>query len=99
MYAAIRKYKTSSAEIFVGRVKDGFVPLISQEKGFMQYCLIETGKNEITTITMFDTKEGADTSNKVAAEWVLKNVSTLILNLDITQGEVMVHKPHLTKTK
>jgi hypothetical protein len=99
MYTAIRRYKTNSAEMFVGRVREGFVPLISREKGFMEYCLIETGENEVTAITMFDTKEGADASNRVAADWVLKNISTLIVRLEITQGEVMVHKVQIARTR
>ena len=60
----------------------------------MNYYLIQADRdsNEITTVSIFDTKEHALASDKVAAEWIIKNdLSKYLVTVpEITSGEVKV---------
>ena len=78
MYVVIRSYSgEDAAEIFdlieerVDEVKD----LISDVPGFVNYAAFRTPDGG-TAVTVCQDKEGADASTRVAAKWVLENVST-----------------------
>jgi hypothetical protein len=45
--------------------------------GFHAYRIIDSGNYELATMTAFETKEGADASDKKAREWVNANFSDL----------------------
>jgi heme-degrading monooxygenase HmoA len=88
MFTSIRKYKVTrgSAEDLARRVREGFVPLVRQIRGFRGYYLLDGGPDVLITVSMFDSADDALASNEAAAEWVRDNV------LEFTKGlpEVMV---------
>jgi heme-degrading monooxygenase HmoA len=88
MFSSIRKYtvKRGSVEELARRVREGFVPLVRDMKGFRGYYLINGGPDVLITISVFDSADEAFVSNEKAADWVRNNV------LESTRGlpEVMV---------
>ena len=93
MYASIRRYKSSSSEEVLRRVKKGFVAIISKAPGFVAYYSLNAGKGALLSVSIFETKAQAEESNRLAAEWVKKNVVPLMAGPpEITEGEVGVHK-------
>jgi len=92
MYASIRRYKTSSAAEVTRRVNEGFVPRISNIVGFLAYYVIDTGEGVLASVSVFETKEGEEESNRVAADWVKEALSGLLGPVEITAGEVLAHK-------
>jgi heme-degrading monooxygenase HmoA len=88
VFTTIRKYKVrkGAVEQLARRVREGFVPLVRQMPGFQSYYLIDGGRDELTTISMFETADAALASNEKAADWVRNNV------LESTRGmpEVIV---------
>ncbi len=102
MYASIRRYKikTGNKEKLSRLVKDDFVPLISGLPGFIDYYAIDAGADYWASLSVFNTQAGAEESNKMAADWVKKNVAGLIVGpVDITTGDVVVHETIGLKTK
>ena len=97
MYASIRQYKTKSPTEVADRVKD-FLPIIKKEPGFIAYYAIDTGKNTVASVSVFETETGAEESNEVAAKWVRKNLSSLLDEPRIAVGNVLAHKVLTTET-
>jgi hypothetical protein len=48
------------------------------------------GEGMLASVSVFETKEGEEESNKVAASWV-KSLSGMLGPVEITAGEVVAH--------
>lgn len=98
MFASIRRYKikTGEKERLNRLVKNEFVPLISGLRGFIDYYGIDAGADYWASLSVFDTRAGAEESNRTAADWVKKNLAGLIVGpVEITEGDVVVHMTEL----
>ena len=91
MYASIRKYTAESPAELVHLVKEQFIPRISKLSGFLSYYVIDLGKG-VATISIFQTKEGQEESNKVAAAFVKESLSGKLGPVEIAAGEVLAHR-------
>jgi len=95
MYAAIRRYTYERGNLneMSALVERSFLPAVSQIAGFVAYYVIDSGMGTLTTVTVFETRDGADKSVRLAAEWTAKNLADVGLSRpQITAGEVRVHK-------
>ena len=93
MYAAIRqvKAKAGKADELAQRIK-GAVPIISGVSGFMGYYVIYSPDDTVTAITIFNTVEGAQESNRRALAWIEKNLGPFVIGpATATAGPVIVH--------
>ena len=92
MYASIRKYKTDAPGLVIPLIRNEFLPLIKALPGFVNYFLIESeaDSSDMTTVSIFESKEGAIASSKLAAEWIQNKdfVKHLMFAPEITSGEV-----------
>ena len=89
MFATIRKYKTDSVMEVARRVNEEFLPIISNVPGFIAYYAIDTGEGTVASISIFDSTNGAEESNKRAASWIKENIETLVKKPEIMMGEIM----------
>jgi antibiotic biosynthesis monooxygenase len=96
MYVAIRRQKIQSGLIdeAVRLVEEELVPIISSVPGFVEYDVVQVGEDVGITISVFETQEQAEESNRRAAEWVKTHLVPLAAGpLEIVAvGEVRVHK-------
>ena len=90
MYATVRKYKGAGiAEQVANRRKD-VEATIKKAPGFLSYYLIKTNDGMVT-ITVCETQSGAETSNRLAADFIKQNMPTLTSSPpEISAGEVAV---------
>lgn len=91
MYIAIRKYYLvpGSVDEFMQRVQGGFVPIISAAPGFIAYYALRVKNDQAVTVSIFESRVGAEESNPQALEWVQKNIAWLIHGLpEVTFGQV-----------
>ena len=91
MFTSIRRYQTDSADDLTQQVNTGFLPLISTAPGFIAYFAVNAGKGVWSSVSIFETQANAEASNRIAADWVKKNLSHLGTP-QITAGEVVAHK-------
>jgi hypothetical protein len=92
MHLSIRKYKTSAPAEVTRKVKKGFIPIISQAAGFVAYYAIDAGEGQWASVSVFETKAGAEKSTRLAAEWAKENVGPLLAGApDVTAGKVIAH--------
>jgi hypothetical protein len=94
MYAAIRQAKAMPgvADELARRIKHGAIPIISNVPGFLGYYVMYAPDDMVTAISVFNTVEGAEESNRRALAWIEKNVGPLLLeSITATAGPVIAH--------
>jgi len=72
IFAVIRHYHFNpkdGAEID-RRIREEFVPIVKNAKGFVRYYWLDTGDGEGASVSVFKDKAGADESVRLAAEYV-----------------------------
>jgi len=94
MHATIRRYEgvdTSRINDVVSRVDETFVPQIRELPGFAGYFLMEADNGVLSSISLFETSEQAEESNKLVKNWISEeNFSKAIPNAPkITSGKVL----------
>ena len=95
MYTFIRRYniKPDSVNEVIQRAVEGFVPIISKERGFLSYDLMNTGNDTVTTISAFDNQVAAEKANVLTMEWVSTNLASYVTEPPLViSGKVSVHK-------
>jgi heme-degrading monooxygenase HmoA len=97
MFTTIRKYKIEqgSVEELARRVREGFVPLVRQMRGFKGYYLLDAGPDVLITISVFENADEALASNEEAADWVRNNALESMSGMP----EVMVGNVLITEVK
>jgi Antibiotic biosynthesis monooxygenase len=81
VYAAIRqsKARAGAAEELARRVKEGAIPIISDVPGFMGYYVVYAPDDTVVAISIFNSYEGAEESNKRALAWIEENLGPLLV--------------------
>ncbi len=96
MFVAIRYYQTDpdSTDEVVRRVKEGFVPLIRDTPGFVSYFVLAPSEreDELVSVSVFESQEGAEESNEKAEAWVRQNLSELLPAPEFAGGEVAIYE-------
>jgi hypothetical protein len=94
MYAAIRQAKArpGMADELARRIKQGAISIISSVPGFLGYYVVYAPDDTVTAISVFNTVEGAEESNRRALAWIEKNLGPLLFeSVTATAGPVIVH--------
>ena len=75
----------------ISRVDETFIPQIRELPGFAGYFLMEADNGVLSSISLFETSEQADESNKLVKHWISdENFSNVIPNAPkITSGKVL----------
>jgi hypothetical protein len=75
MYVTIRKYKLAPGAFddLARRVREDFVPLIRQARGFADYYWVRLSADAFATISIFEERKQAEASNALAADWIKRN--------------------------
>ena len=94
MHATIRRYEgvdTTRINDVISRVDETFIPQIRELPGFAGYFLMEADNGVLSSISLFETSEQADESNKLVKNWISdENFSNAIPNAPkITSGKVL----------
>jgi hypothetical protein len=101
MYVSIRRYglltREPVKEVLQG-VREGFMPIVRDQPGFLAYYALDSGSGTLTSISIFEYRAGAERSNRIAENWIGKNLTnTLPTSPEIIVGEVGAHELNLTK--
>jgi heme-degrading monooxygenase HmoA len=94
MYVVVRRYTGASALADAMLQREQEVrDLISTVPGFRAYYAVRSGDGgAIATVTICDSKEGTDESNRRAADWVRTNMSGASISPpEITEGETYIN--------
>jgi hypothetical protein len=100
MHLAIRRYEVDPASMdeIVRHVNEGFIPLIKDAQGFLAYYALDTGEGVLASVSVFESREGAEESIRMAADYISEHLASLLPNPpEVTAGEVRAHELNLTK--
>lgn len=94
MYATVRRYEGVTDPAEAGRrVREGFVPLISEMEGFIAYYWVDAGDGVMISTSVFETKAEEEASNQGAAGFVREQLAELLPNAPrVMDGEVVATK-------
>lgn len=93
MFVSIRKYKVDSPGDITKKVNESFLPIVSKAPGFVAYYALEGERGIWASVSVFETREGAEESNRMAADWTKKNLASMNIPApEITSGEVVSQK-------
>ena len=76
-------------------MQEDFVPLIRDMSGFVSYFILVPSEREedIVSVSVFEDQQSAEESNRKAAEWVVQNLSELLLPTpEFASGQVVVYE-------
>lgn len=94
MFGVVRHYhfdKKDAAEID-RLVRDDFVPLIKNAKGFVRYYWLDTGNGEGASFGVFKDKAGADESVQLAAKFVKEKMAKFMIQKpEVIEGPIKAH--------
>ena len=91
MYGTIRRYRISRPREFTEKVNGSFINVIRKVPGFISYVAIDEGDGWWASVSMFESREGIDESDRAAAEWVAQHAPGLVTGgPEITEGVVVV---------
>jgi hypothetical protein len=93
MYATVRRYEGVSDTSEVARIaNEGFLPIIREITGFVDYYLDDGGDGVMISTRIFESASGEEESNWRAGEFVGQHLTPLLPNPPhITAGEVVAH--------
>ncbi len=94
MHAAIRQYQVAgSVDEVIRGMNEGFVPIIKDASGFRAYYALDAGGGRLATVSVFEDRNGAEESTRMAADWIRQNMASLLPNPpEVLQGEVGAHE-------
>lgn len=103
MYLVVRSYEQSDPRFGnegFRRVRDELVPILADIEGFVEYySAYDRERGTVTSISIYETKEGAEESNRVAVEWGTKNLAVMgTVHPTKWAGEILVGAEGLPKT-
>lgn len=95
MHATLRRLEVRpgrAAEV-AALIKAEYVPLLNQVEGFVSYTLVDLGDDEISSIGVFRTADGAREANDRAKTWVAERLSAHVASpLEARDGTVLVQE-------
>jgi hypothetical protein len=93
-YLAIRQYQFApdrTIEELAAAVESGFMPIVRDVPGFLEYLLVETSEGPLS-ISIFADQAGAEESTRRAADWVQQNLADFFAGPPtVTTGSVWLH--------
>jgi hypothetical protein len=95
MYLVVRSYEQSHprfGEEGFRRVREELVPLISGIEGFVSYySAYDSSWARVTSVSIYETREAAEKSNRIAVDWGEKNLAIMgTIHPTAWVGEVLV---------
>jgi hypothetical protein len=94
MYAVIRQYQfdPSASEELDRKIRETLVPLLKEVSGFATYYWLNSGAGFGASLSVFDSREGAEASVRAAANFVQQELSGITISKpEILAGEVQAH--------
>ena len=94
MYIAVRRFEGVTDLQKVAQVaEEGFVPIISEMRGFVAHYTVDAGDGVLVGISVFEHKDAEEQSTFRAGEFVAEHLAPLMPNPpQVTAGEVVNYK-------
>jgi heme-degrading monooxygenase HmoA len=71
-----------------GLAEKGILPLLSRAPGFVDYGLIDAGRKTVVAISIWETREEAQTATRMAAKWIKDNIADRVQPVSTYVGDL-----------
>jgi hypothetical protein len=91
-WATVRRYAgVKDPDEVTKRVREGFIPLISEHRGFVAYHFVDDEEEGVVfSVSVFEDQADEEDSNRLAADFVKEHLAELLPNApQITAGDVV----------
>jgi quinol monooxygenase YgiN len=95
MHVAIRQYHVNPRSVLeiTEQVEEGFIPLLRQTPGFIEYYWLNAGNGRVVSVGIFEDQASAEESTRLAADYVRQHLYELVRNPpEVIEGEVLLHE-------
>jgi hypothetical protein len=95
LHVAIRQYRINPRNVdeVTQKVQTGFMPLLRQCSGFMEYYWLNAGNGRVVSVGIFEDEACAEESTRIAADYVRQFLYELVRNPpEVIEGEVLLHE-------
>ena len=91
MYVTVHNYRIGDGtQLDVARIAQEFLGTVASIPGFRAYYMIDGGDTRIGSVSIFDSPEGVEECDRLAAEFVEQRLQGFRLSdVQITAGEVL----------
>ena len=89
-YTRISTYDVIKGDFteLTGLAEKGILPMFVKEPGFVDYGIVDAGNHKVVALSIWETREQAQSSASVAATWIKENVSDRVRLLTTSIGEL-----------
>ena len=78
-YTVIRSYKLSgSSDAVQTELRNGYLTLLREADGFVEYSVVASSGNTLTTITVFESQAQEQSAARSEEDWVQQNLASLL---------------------
>ena len=77
MFATIRRYTVKPGQMseVVKRVKQGLIPIVTKQQGFVSYQAIDAGNNVALSVSFYQSRASADATIQFELSWVMAELA------------------------
>jgi hypothetical protein len=95
-YSVIRRYiLTESSDAAVEALNTGYLPQLQQTTGFLQYIVVTSDPDTLTTISIFETEADYSAAEQDLSDWVSENLALLLPSAtEETTGDAVIFAPN-----
>jgi heme-degrading monooxygenase HmoA len=97
MYMVIRRWTVQgmTPEEFIRDLREKFLPAVSAIEGFISYEVLQEGEHSFSTVSVFNSRDGAAESTRRASECVQQHAGggeSRLVRREVLQGAVVLHR-------
>src|SRR3954452_22491860 len=95
MFASMRRYRLrpESVDVFMRRVDESFADEIAAQPGFVSYQLIDCGRGDLFSLSIFLEAGQAEASRELAQRWTEERLADIEhTRFDAIHGESLVSR-------
>ena len=86
-----REMVSGSVATLMKTIDDGFMPIISNQPGYIAYYVIDAGDGLVTAVSIFEDEKTSDSSNELAQRWISEHLGDVVPGkARVISGTVMV---------
>lgn len=94
MHAALRRMKCApgKAPDVARLIETEYIPQLAGVEGVVSYTLVHSGQDEVTSLGVFTSDEGAARANALAQDWAKERLAGLgAAPLEARDGEILLN--------
>jgi hypothetical protein len=87
---AIYEMKPNTFDAAINKAKKDLVDSLRQQPGFVSYQVAKLDGNRTASLSVFETRAGAENGARIIEEWVKKNMARDVIGSQIHLGELAI---------